>query len=288
MSKNKVLVLGATGMLGRTVYKYLKSIHGENVSGSSRRKKDNDLIYLDAGKTSLDLIFKKNRFDYIINCIGTLRGAGEKDLRLTNSIFPKKLLKSSENYGFKIINISTDAVFKDNAGIVNEKSPPNPQDWYGKSKLKGELYKNTLNIRTSILGLDPDEHKGILEFAILKKNKKIHGFLNQSWSGATTLQLAKFIDWIIFKNKLNLILQETNIIHFAPISKTSKYHILKIFSKLIGSNNVARYKGKKISRILSTKYFDEIELKRYTYRLDSAIKEVIRFDKDYAEKLKKK
>lgn len=290
MIKNKslkVLVMGATGMLGRAVYKYLQDKHRKTVFGTTRKKTKKDLIYLKIGEIQLDDIFQDNHFDYVVNCIGALRGSSKEDLLLLNINFSKELLKLSEKYNFGIINISSDAVFEDNAGKINEDSIPKPQDLYGKSKLEGELSKNTINIRTSILGLDPEEHKGILEFVLQNKNKKMQGFTNQNWSGATALQLAKFIEWIIFENRFDRILKQTNIIHFPPIRKTTKYEILRTFSKIIEQDNIVKGEGKKISRILSTKYFDEINLKMYTKELEKTLRELIKFDNGYVEKIRK-
>src|SRR5690606_33662181 len=121
-------------------------------------------------------------------------------------------------YKFKIINISSNAVFSNDLGNVYEESSTNPRDSYGKSKLNGEITNNSINIRTSIVGLDPEEHKGILELILV--NKEIYGFTNEVWSGATVLQLAKLIYRMMNKNNFSILKEKTNTIHFAPLVAT--------------------------------------------------------------------
>lgn len=282
-----VLVLGATGMLGRIIYKYLKT-KSKNVFGTSRNKNDKELIYFNIrnGSISLDNIFERTKIDYVINCIGALEGSHGNKLNLLNVQLPKKILKASKKHNFKIIHISTDAVFSSDAGKVNEQFIPNPENQYGKSKLKGELPENTLNIRTSIIGFDPTDQKGLLEFVLLNKNKKIKGFINQKWSGSTTLQLARFIEWIISKNNFENLYKKTQIIHFSPLNTTTKYEIIKTFSRIKKINNVIISKGGKILRILYTKYFVEIKLDNYSDNLKNEIKKLIKFEKIYAKGFK--
>lgn len=278
-----VLVLGATGMLGRTIYKYLK-IKNKNVFGTSRNRNNKELFffYIRSGNISLDKIFKRIKPDCVINCIGALEGSDKNKLNLLNIQLPKKLLKESKKHNFKIIHMSTDAVFSKDKVNADEKSIPNPEDSYGKSKLLGEINENALNIRASFIGLDPDEHKGLLEYAIENKEKSV-GFTNQKWSGSTTLQLAKFIEWIILHNKFQQLYRKTKIIHFPPLGHITKYEIIKTFSKLIGIKTIRGGKSEKLSRTLSTIYSKKIKLKNYSNNLYESLKELVKFEKNYAK-----
>ena len=59
--------------------------------------------------------------------------------------------KLSEKLNFKLIHFSTDCVFDGKIGLYKETDIPLPQDFYGLSKLLGELKsKKNLTIRTSI------------------------------------------------------------------------------------------------------------------------------------------
>jgi dTDP-4-dehydrorhamnose reductase len=289
-SKNspRVIVLGATGMLGRTVYSYLLQKYPNGILGTARNK-GGKFLFLDArDEKSVNKLFSENQLDFIVNCIGALDGSTHRELQLINTSFPKKLSKLSKQYGFKIVNISSDAVFDVNSGKVIEDSLPIPQDQYGESKLKGETTANTLNIRTSLLGFDPIEHKGLIEFVVKNKDNKITGYVNQKWSGATTLQVAKFIEWLIFKGKSTFLHNKSHVFHFAPIGPTTKYEILTTIAKILALNNVVRGKGTNVSRYLSTKYFDDLQLNRYTNNLQKAFADLVNFDKTYVQKIKQK
>lgn len=277
----KVIILGATGTLGQTVYKYLSTRHA-NIMGSSRNKSDNNFLYFKfTNPHDVEKLLEGQNFAFVINCIGALKGKSEKEQKLLNTNLPKILLKFSKKYSYRIVHISSDAVFDNLSKKVDEQSSPNPTDSYGKTKLAGELYENALNIRTSIIGFDLNEHKGLLEHAL--ENKKMIGFVNQEWSGATTFQLAKFIEWLIFKKMFESIYSKTRTVHFAPIGPTTKYKIIKTFSELLRNAKVKKKAGKKVTRVLVTKYFDALNIKTYNVNLKKALMELVEFDKKYVK-----
>src|SRR3989344_7929386 len=185
----------------------------------------------------------------------------------------------------KLNQISSDGIFENLAGEVKENSKKFTNDNYGKSKLKGEV-KNGLNIRTSIVWFDPRDHSGVLEHAI-QENSELVGFTNQRWSGATVLQLANFIDDLIYSGKYDALISKTNLIHFTPLGPITKYELLNTFANLLGDKKIRKGKGKKITRILFSNYIDEIELNNYTNELKKALNDLIEFDKNYVRKFKK-
>lgn len=278
--KKRILVLGATGMLGRVAYEEFKKT--SNVTGTARRK-TRGLVYYQFDKTPLANLIKRIKPDFIVNCIAQI-GEGGEGLYQVNYLLPGELDNLSEEYKIKIINISTDAVFPDLSGEVYENNKPKPQDNYAKSKLMGET-KKSINIRTSIIGLDPLEHKGLLESVLKKRITK--SFLNQLWSGATTKQLSDFISWLTDDSNYESLFKKTNIIHFAPLGPLTKFEILNSFSELINGTQVKKNRGKKRTRILKSNYIDQIKLKKYTNNLEMALTDLIKFDKEYVKKIKK-
>lgn len=282
-----ILVLGVSGMVGKVIFKYLHDKHPSKVFGTTRTSLNiPNIFFLDVKKNKTELeILKNNNYEYFVNCIGLLkRNSNKGDMGFVNSNFPIILDRYCEENGIKLIHISTDAVFSNESGIVYEDSKLNPSDYYGESKLIGEITTG-INIRTSTLGFDPINNKGLLEFALKNRHKEIIGFTNQTWSGSTTLQLAQFIDWIISANNFSDTRKKTNTIHFAPLGPTTKYEVLKTFSSLFNFNNVKKGNGQKVTRYLSTKYIDEIQLSNYTGTLRKALREIIVFYNDYVEKI---
>lgn len=290
MNKNSpyILVLGASGMAGRVIFKYLNYLYPSKAFGTSRTNLNNQNIFLfDVKKNKIKFENIKNKnYEYFINCIGVLRKHNNNDdMDLINSDFPIILEDYCKKNKIKLIHTSTDGVFPNETKMANEKSKPNPSDYYGRSKLKGEIATG-INIRTSILGLDPIGNKGLLERVLKNKNKEMIGFTNQIWSGSTTLQLAQFIEWLTSENNFEKMIKMTNIIHFAPLGPVTKYEIIKTFSKLLFENKTTKGEGIKQIRILKTLYVEEIKLKRYTRNLEKAFKELIEFDQDYVKTYK--
>lgn len=283
---SKILILGATGMLGRMIYKYLSRKH-HNVYGTSK-KHASKFIFFNARNTNrkLEKIFVRIKPEYVINCIGILRDENKKNLKYINSKFPRIISQISKNYDFKVINISTDAVFGDLQGKVNEDSIPIPDGKYGKSKIAGEQKINTLNIRTSFIGLDPSEHKGILEFLMKNRNNYPIGYVNQKWSGATTLQLAKFFEDLIYNKNFEKIFKKTNVIHYAPIH-SNKYEIFKTFTNLLELKKPKRGLSNAINRILKSQYISVNKLKEYGTNLGKALKDLIKYEHAYVKNYKK-
>ena len=279
MKSIKVLVLGADGMVGRSVYNYLKIQHSKNLSGTSRTAKN--LLKFDATQTN-ELKKLLEKADYIINCIGINKITSKNKLQAyrINSQFPKLLDRLTTEFNFKLIHISSDAVYDYKSGKVIEIDTPNPKDLYGKSKLKGEVNgKNSITIRTSIIGYSPIKKTGLLEF-VLNSQGQIEGYENNLWSGCTTLQFSKFCEYLIFKNKFSLLRRRSNVFHFCPLGPVSKYEVIKTFIK-VSKKRIKLKKvnsSKPINRFLASYYFDKNFFKTYTTDITKALKELSIFE----------
>jgi dTDP-4-dehydrorhamnose reductase len=281
-----VVVLGAKGMVGREVFKYLSQASEINVYGTTRKKNNqaDNLLFFDAisGEKDFIKIFTKiKRIDYIINCIGILNETNSiSELIYSNSLFPHLLEEISVKHKSKLIHISTDAVFAPLSGAVTELTLPSPIDNYGMSKKLGETtYENALTIRSSFIGLDPLNHRGLLE-KILQSKDSFAGYTNQLWTGCTTLQFAQFCKYLMTTNAFTKIRKQTNIIHFAPLGPISKYTLVKTFSSVAKPRLVIkREKGEKRKRILISNYFDLLKMNQYTSNIEESIESLLNFEK---------
>jgi dTDP-4-dehydrorhamnose reductase len=282
-----ILVLGAEGMLGQMVFKYLKKTRKKTIWATSRNYNVKELLFFEATTYKKDLkkiINKLGYIDYLINCIGILKNSTDKEqMYYINAELPHLLSRFALKNKFKIIHVSTDGVFSDNAGLVNESNRPLPTEDYGTSKLLGELRDvHTITIRTSLLGLDPLKHTGLLESILMKRKQKIDGYINQKWSGCTTLQLAQFINWLINDNNFQNIREKTPLLHFAPIHDTNKYTILKTFFRITNTNShVVESNANPITRILVSQYIDNEFLSNYIDDLDKALRNLCFYYKNY-------
>lgn len=278
-----ILIMGAEGMLGRVAYHYLKLNYPNNVWGTASNSRNRLFFEFKVENQSKDfkIILKEiKKIDYIINCIAIInKKAPIENLVRINGSFPHFLENKASKLGFKLIHVSSDSVFSHLSGKVNENSTPTPDNIYGISKLLGETYsKDSLTIRTSILGFNSKNSNVLLEWALKQKNKKVNGYINQLWTGCTTLQFAKLCEWIIFKKKFSQLRNFSNTIHFPPL-KSSKYNILKSFSSISKTHfKLEKVTGKKITRQLSSSFFDLSRLEMYTVKIHKALRELNDFE----------
>jgi dTDP-4-dehydrorhamnose reductase len=283
MNKN-ILVLGADGMVGRTVFLYLQSLYPQHVWGTTRKgKKHSQVFSLTVENFLKDYLHIKNKLkhiDYIINCIGIIDKRAEiNNLITVNALFPHTLEKMAEKYKSKLIHISTNGVFSPLADIVDESTLPSPSDNYCASKLLGETTsRRALNIRSSFIGFDPVHHNGLLELAL--RQKKINGYYQTLWTGCTSLQFAQFCHDIVSHNLFSQLRTKSNVIHFAPINPLSKYSLLQIAVKVFNKKHtIKKTKGNVRKTILRSIYLDLNFLSKYTNDIKKALQELLAFEK---------
>lgn len=154
--RKNVLVVGCNGMLG----KELLSVLRENSSmryGNIGIVNGIDCPDIDISDwTSVANVFGSSiRYDYVVNCAAiTDTRRIENDLKSVsykvNALGCRFLAKACSIYGSRLIHISTDYVFSEEAGNYNftETSVPAPVNAYGTHKLLGEEFiKNELPYR---------------------------------------------------------------------------------------------------------------------------------------------
>ena len=288
LSKEKdsptILVVGATGMLGKIVFNFLKTYYPKTVWGTVRKnpelKKNLILLNTDSFSKDFNFIFKRlEKIDYVINCAAIINEAHEITRIIeVNSFFPHQLEKLSYQYNFKLIHVSTDAVFSNKSKKVTEKSAPCAESIYAASKLLGEvLGKNSITIRTSLLGSYSTNKDSFFQWAL--KKKAVNGFINQKWSGSTTLQFAKLCYFLSQKQNFNKLRKKSAVYHFTPLSNTTKYNILFELSKIRKDIIVTKANCiNPITRNLTSQYFDKNFLSSYTTNTNKALRELFEFE----------
>ena len=231
----KILILGSTGILGKTLFFYLKS-KNVNFSCISRKKKNSLYLKNFRNISKLKKMISDERPTHLVNCLGVTKFSNSYNLKkqtiYINALFPKKLAKLCYQKKIYLIHISTDCVFSGKKGNYSEASKKDAKDLYGKTKSIGEVKnKYCSTIRTSFIGPETKTKKSLLNW-FLSAKKKVNGFDKAFFSGITSLELCKIIyNFFILKNK-----------HFNKIlniggNKISKFLLLskinKIFKKKI-------------------------------------------------------
>ena len=188
--------------------------------------------------TVTKLIDKLNP-DLILNCIGIVKQIKESQNPLLsieiNSLFPHKIANHVESSKTRFIHISTDCVFSGEKGNYLETDQSDAKDLYGKTKFLGELtsYKNSITLRTSIIGPELKGRLSLLEW-FLNAKESVNGFTNAIYSGFTTLELTNIIE--------NYVIPNPNISGLYNVSSDSisKHDLLNIIAKVYKKNIIIK------------------------------------------------
>lgn len=220
----RIVILGATGMLGSMLYRLLKDKYQltityrdpaklrllyEAYGQSSARELQFDVasLYQDylngfqgqlVGPNTRVVLDSIRDADWVINAIGITKPHSLTDPALTmfiNGALPHVL---STQLGKRLIHITTDCVFDGSEGApYTESSARRPVDLYGLSKLLGEP-TGSLVLRTSIIGPElGGGSEGLLGWFLSQAGGQIKGFTNHFWNGVTTLEFANICDRLV-------------------------------------------------------------------------------------------
>ncbi len=253
----KIIILGSNGILGSTLFHYLKSKKNLEVLTISRSKKSNKNITVSnfSNFKILENKIIKNKPNYLINCIGVTKYSNsynnKKITNIINTKMPIHLAKFCEQNKIYFLHISTDCVFTGNKGNYSENMNKDSRDLYGYSKNKGEIKnKFSTTIRTSFIGPEVNSNKSLLNWFLSQKSS-VKGYKNAFFSGLTSLELSKII-FSYFINKKMLLNKIINV-GSSRISKLTLLNkIKKIFNKEI---KIIIYSKFKIDRSLNSKKF---------------------------------
>lgn len=239
-AKKKVLILGGSGMLGHTLFRYLFENPSIDVYATARSTKELSgwlsseqmrNVHYNVDIHDFDhlvKVFADLKPDIVINCIGVIKQAPTiQDPLLTitvNALLPHRIALLSKAIGARMIHISTDCVFNGEKGNYTENDIANAIDLYGRTKYLGEVsYSHCVTLRTSIIGHELKNKQGLVEWFLDQKGK-VQGFKNAIYSGFPTVEIAQVIaDYVIPNPDL------TGLYHVSshPISK---FELLKLIS----------------------------------------------------------
>lgn len=267
--KQKIMILGASGMAGHVITLYLKELNKYDIYTVCRKTSfTHDCYIVDIFEISkLEKIINEVRPDFVINCIGLLiKGskASTANAVYINAYFPHLLSKLGSTYSFKIIHISTDCVFSGARGEYRDCDIKDALDIYGMTKNLGELINDKdLTIRTSIIGPEQKaDGEGLFHWLFLNKNTdSITGYTKSLWGGVTTLELAKFIDFSIEHNIKGLYQLSNN-------EKISKYDLLELLILQFKLKvRLIEVFGPALDKSIISSFIDDIEYKVPPYKL---------------------
>jgi dTDP-4-dehydrorhamnose reductase len=236
-----VLILGASGLLGNAVFRVLSENGDRAVFGTIRNPRYREflspelaqqLITVDdlEGQAELAELFERTQPSVVINCISVAKPFPAEPMRLVSALaaLPRRLQHRCRANRARLIQIGSDGVFSGKRGNYRETDLPDATDWYGVSKLLGEVEgPGCLTLRTSFVGHELDSTSGLLEW-FLSQQDVCSGHRKSIFSGLTTVALAKVIRDVILPCR-----ELEGILHLGsrPISK---FELLRLFGKTYG------------------------------------------------------
>ncbi len=204
----KVLILGASGMLGNAMLRLFAQSEGYEVVGSVRSQRALGLlpeglhgrVILGVDVENIDnltRLFARVRPNVVINCVGLVKQLAEADDPLVaipiNALLPHKIANLCDVAGARFVHISTDCVFSGDKGMYAEGDICDAKDLYGRSKYLGEVdYPNAITLRTSIIGHELAGTQSLVGW-FLSQRGKVMGFRRAIFSGLPTVELARLI-----------------------------------------------------------------------------------------------
>jgi dTDP-4-dehydrorhamnose reductase len=237
----KILVLGATGLLGNAVFRGLSKASGARVQGTIRHEAARGLFTPEhatrltvvedlENPDRLARLFDAARPDVVVNCVAVGRPAPADPMRsiLVYSVLPRRLSHLCRLSGARLVQISSDGVFSGSRGGYREDDPPDADDIYGISKLLGEVTEpHAVTLRTSIIGHELQSGTGLLEW-FLSQQDQCRCFTRAIFSGFPTIVLADLIGDVVIPRP------DLHGVYHVATRPISKFDLLRLVAKRYG------------------------------------------------------
>ena len=262
----KVVILGASGMLGSAVLEQFRGFSLGAVYATTRgqaskpREQGLTGLIFDATKDKLEVALQfLAPGDFLINCIGVIKS--EIDETSPDSIsrafeinrdFSLRLADFAQAKGLKVIQIATDCVYSGATGQYSEKSEHDPVDVYGKSKSEGEVKSpNVMHLRVSIIGPENRGFTSLYEWVNRQPPAAvIAGYTDHYWNGIPAMHFGKLARAIIEAD-----LFQAGTYHLVPRNIVSKARLVRLIAVSAGRRDLEikdAPSGTLVDRSLST------------------------------------
>lgn len=243
---NRIIVIGASGMLGNALLRFFSEKKEFEVYGTLRHsslvpalRQMAPLAHLLPGVDaenlySLNRIFSDVKPNIVINCVGIVKQLSSIDDHLIslpiNALFPHRLYTLARLIEARFVHISTDCVFSGDKGSYVEADYPDAKDLYGRSKLLGEvIHRDAITIRTSIIGHELTRPHSLIEW-FLSQTGEVKGYKNAIFSGLPAVEIARIIHDFVIPNP------ELSGLYHLSANPISKYDLLTLVAKVYGKD----------------------------------------------------
>jgi dTDP-4-dehydrorhamnose reductase len=261
----RVLVVGASGMIGSTVMRVLSESNDFEVFGSVRDAEiyrffpSSIVKFLVAGidvehPDALVRLLDKVCPDVVINCAGLTKHKPEAEDPLVsipiNTMMPHRLAGLCKLVGARLVHVSTDCVFSGEKGGYVETDFADARDVYGKTKVLGEVdYPHAITLRTSTIGHELKSTYGLLAW-FLSQKIECKGYARAIFSGIPTVVFARVIRDVVIPQA------DLSGLYHVAAKPINKFDLLKLIAEVYGKDiNIVRDDQFAIDRSLDSSKF---------------------------------
>lgn len=241
----RVLILGASGMLGNALFRLFSQDAEYSVLGTVRSTgslallpeaiRSSVVVGVDVENfDNLTQLFCSARPDIVVNCIGLVKQLAEANDPIAaipiNALLPHRLARLCELSRARLVHMSTDCVFTGKTGNYRETDISDATDLYGKSKYLGECdYPHAITLRTSIIGHELSGARSLIGWFLAQKGTT-KGFRRAIFSGLPTVEIGRIIRDCVIPNP------ELHGLYHVSAEPISKFDLLSLVAQIYQKN----------------------------------------------------
>jgi len=237
----KVLVLGATGLLGNAMFRVLSQAGNLAVYGTARSAAAGThftpalasrLIKVENLEDATQLVALLDTFapDMVVNCTALPRAQAQDPARLIAvfSLLPRRLQHLCRERDIRLIQIGSDGVFSGKRGGYTENDLPDAEELYGVAKILGEVDgPRALTLRTSMLGPELAGQNSLLSW-FLRQEGECRCYTRAIFSGFPTVVLAEIVRDVVLPD------ESLHGIYHVAAEPISKFDLLALVRQQYG------------------------------------------------------
>ena len=268
MIKHKILILGASGMLGNAIFRYFVEHTEHCVVGSIRADSARHKLPMNLRDHTIsggavddpDMLARlidRAQPTIVINCVGLIKQLEDGNDPLSaipiNSTLPHRLARLCSLIGARLVHLSTDCVFSGKKGMYLESDIPDASDFYGRTKLLGEVdYPHAITLRTSIIGHELQGSSSLIGW-FLSQEKSVKGYSKAVFSGLPTVEIARIIQEFVLPN------DTMRGLYHLSAEPINKYSLLQLVAQAYGKKiQILEDKSLVIDRSLDSSRFRKL------------------------------
>ena len=233
-------MLGASGMLGNTLYRHFSTQDSVELVGTERGSVAAAILPqsetcrvvsgVDVEESGcLESIIEYFNPTLMINCIAADTKADARNAISLNALLPHRLAHLCAVTGSRLIHISTDGVFSGKKGAYIETDLPDVDGLYARSKLLGEVESpHAITLRTSLIGHELNDTRNSLINWFLAQEGNIQGFARVIFSGLPAVELAQIIETYVLPNP------ELYGLYHLSVDPINKHDLLSLVRDIYG------------------------------------------------------